>query len=201
MDHPSARAFLLSVSVFTCVIMHVWETITEFHYSPESQEDTGLPEWFLPFLLLQWGAASVRTAPSFQSSFVDTLVDWYIKPRSSIQWWNHFVFYAREDDEQWREIFRLPYQLFQEVVDIVREYLQQKDIPEQLGRFPGRVFSVEKKVGIAVMLLASGNITLQTHLGVGDLLSQSFCTSLLDLFASMHQIVFVGLKLKQLFKR
>ncbi|MCO5615136.1 hypothetical protein L7F22_069425 [Adiantum nelumboides] len=111
----------------------------------------------MPLLLLQWGAASARRVPRFQSQFTHGSVQWYIKPGSSIHWWNHFVFYAREDDERWRELFRLPYQLFQQVVEIVREALQQGDIPPQLSHLPGKLFSVEKKMGIAIMVLASGN--------------------------------------------
>ncbi|MCO5584669.1 hypothetical protein L7F22_038600 [Adiantum nelumboides] len=81
---------------------------------------------------------------------------WYIKHRS-IHSWNHFVFHARADDERWREMFRLPYQLFTSLVQLVRNDINQKSIPKPLSHIPGRIWTAEKKVGLVIMLLSSGN--------------------------------------------
>ncbi|MCO5612795.1 hypothetical protein L7F22_067065 [Adiantum nelumboides] len=55
------------------------------------------------------------------------------------------------------EMFRLPYQLFISLVQLVRDDIHQKPIPEPLSHIPGRIWTAEKKVGLAIMLLSSGN--------------------------------------------
>ncbi|MCO5554513.1 hypothetical protein L7F22_008042 [Adiantum nelumboides] len=159
MDPSHARIVVVVMTAIIAAIKQMWDTICNLQADGDidGDHDQVLESFVMPFLLLQWGAASARKVPQFQTQFVKSNVNWYIKPRSSIHWWNHFVFYAREDDERWRELFRLPYQLFQEVVEFVRDDLQQKEIPESLAKVPGRVFSIEKKVGIAIMVLASRN--------------------------------------------
>ncbi|MCO5606772.1 hypothetical protein L7F22_060962 [Adiantum nelumboides] len=139
--------------------MQMWEALSSTEdennsvRQPQEIDDSMVPS----FTLLQWGTACAKKVPRYQHNFAEDTIQWYIKPRSSIHWWNHFVFYAHEDDERWRELFRLPYLLFEEVVQYVRDDLQQKNIPPQLAQLPGRLFSVEKKVGIAIMVLASSN--------------------------------------------
>ncbi|MCO5599616.1 hypothetical protein L7F22_053722 [Adiantum nelumboides] len=82
---------------------------------------------------------------------------WYVKPRSTIHWWNHFVFHARVDDERWREMFCLTYHMFTSLVQLVRNDINQKPIPEPLSHIPGRIWTAEKKVGLAIMLLSLAN--------------------------------------------
>ncbi|MCO5600630.1 hypothetical protein L7F22_054745 [Adiantum nelumboides] len=54
-------------------------------------------------------------------------------------------------------MFRLPYQLFTSLVHLVCDDIHQKPIPEPLSHIPGRIWTAEKKLGLAIMLLSSGN--------------------------------------------
>lgn len=80
----------------------------------------------------------------------------YMRPRS-LHWWNHHVGFAKEDDPRYADVFRLPVGLFTTVCSLVREDMQQGDIPMSLRNVEGRLISVEKQVAIAVMRLTSGN--------------------------------------------
>ncbi|MCO5599436.1 hypothetical protein L7F22_053540 [Adiantum nelumboides] len=159
MDPRHAQLLIAAMSSIIPPIMQMWEALSSTEDEnnsvgqPQEIDDNMVPS----FTLLQWGTACAKKVPRYQHNFAEDTIQWYIKPRSSIHWWNHFVFYAHEDDERWRELFRLPYLLFEEVVQYVRDDLQRKNIPPQLAQLPGRLFSVEKKVGIAIMVLASGN--------------------------------------------
>eukprot|EP00250_Pteridium_aquilinum_P015991 c22876_g1_i1 orf=80-1522(+) len=82
--------------------------------------------------------------------------DSYMKPRT-LHWWNHYVGFAREDDLDYVDVFRLPVGFFTTVCDICRDDMQQGEIPMSLRCVEGRLMSVERQVAIAVMRLATGN--------------------------------------------
>ncbi|MCO5614990.1 hypothetical protein L7F22_069277 [Adiantum nelumboides] len=99
---------------------------------------------------------------------VGRLTHYYVKPRA-IDWWNFYVMATRGDDQRFKEVFRLPVSLLQQVSSFLYEHLCQRDIPEALMSISGRVISVEKMVAIAILRLASGArlIEIGEHLGVG----------------------------------
>ncbi|KAH9293253.1 hypothetical protein KI387_041543 [Taxus chinensis] len=82
--------------------------------------------------------------------------EWYVKPRS-LHWWNHYIFEVKCDDQRFRNIFRLPYELFESLCESLHEDLSQGDIPFSfVTSIKSRVFPVEKQVAIAVLRLSSG---------------------------------------------
>lgn len=92
----------------------------------------------------------------------------YMKPRT-IHWWNHHVCFAREDDQSFSEIFRLPVGLFTTICSLCQEDMRQGEIPPSLRHVEGRIMSVERQVAIAVMRLTTGNTfkTVSELLGCG----------------------------------
>lgn len=80
----------------------------------------------------------------------------YMKPRT-LHWWNHHVGFAKEDDPNYADVFRLPVGFFTTICGICREDMQQGDIPMSLRHVEGRLMSVERQVAIAVMRLTTGN--------------------------------------------
>lgn len=82
--------------------------------------------------------------------------DSYMKPRA-LHWWNHYVGFAREDDPDYVDVFRLPVGFFTTVCSLCRDDMQQGEIPMSLRCVEGRIMSVERQVAIAVMRLVTGN--------------------------------------------
>ena len=97
----------------------------------------------------------------------DTISEFYVKPRS-LEWWNRYVMAIRGDEAYFQEVFRLPLQLFQDLSDLLREELQQGDIPASLTQVSGRLIPVQKQVAIALLRLASGArlIEIGEHFGL-----------------------------------
>ncbi|MCO5590796.1 hypothetical protein L7F22_044771 [Adiantum nelumboides] len=120
--------------------------------------DTGaMDNQVLSVIPILWASAAICKRARYEVSNGDIGPSWYMKPRSTIHWWNHFVFHTEADDERWQEMFRMPYTLFTSLVTLVGDDIRQQAIPQQLARIPGRVWSTEKKVAMAILLLASGN--------------------------------------------
>ncbi|MCO5604333.1 hypothetical protein L7F22_058498 [Adiantum nelumboides] len=103
-----------------------------------------------------------------QERSIGRLTHYYVKPRA-IDWWNFYVMATRGDDHRFKEVFRLPISLLQQVSSFLYDHLCQRDIPEAFKSISGRVISVEKMVAIAILRLASGArlIEIGEHLGVG----------------------------------
>ncbi|MCO5577680.1 hypothetical protein L7F22_031512 [Adiantum nelumboides] len=80
----------------------------------------------------------------------------YMKPRT-VHWWNHHVGFAREDDPDYTDVFRLPVGFLTTICGLCKDDMQQGEIPVSLRCVEGRIFSVERQVAIAVMRLATGS--------------------------------------------
>lgn len=98
----------------------------------------------------------------------DTISPYYVEPRS-LHWWNHYVQVTSVNDARFRDLFRLPIALFQNLCDLLNDQLRQGDIPLPLASIRGRLISVEKQVALSVLRLASGTrtIELSEHFGLG----------------------------------
>ncbi|MCO5551758.1 hypothetical protein L7F22_005261 [Adiantum nelumboides] len=72
------------------------------------------------------------------------------------------------DDHRFKEVFRLPIFLLQQVSSFLYKHPCQRDIPEAFKSISGRVILVEKMVAITILRLASGARLIETgeHLGV-----------------------------------
>lgn len=78
-----------------------------------------------------------------QYGSVGSITGFYVKPRS-LDWWNHYVLASRGDDIRFRELFRLPIALFEQLSDLLRVQLEQGPIPPSLATVSGRLISLEK---------------------------------------------------------
>ncbi|MCO5550743.1 hypothetical protein L7F22_004273 [Adiantum nelumboides] len=165
------RAVLSSLNALMCALLHEWEILNS-KGSPsatilDEDDDMDFDAFVTPFLTLMWASASLHRIPRYHGTYSSIVGKRYIKPRSTINWFNHFAFHAHADEERWREIFKLPLNPFVGLCNLVREDVQQGNIHVELRNFPGRVFSVERKVAICVMVLASTN----THYHVANIFS------------------------------
>ncbi|MCO5609337.1 hypothetical protein L7F22_063563 [Adiantum nelumboides] len=113
--------------------------------APETEDDSSIDIAMCSMPLILAGS-TVSPRPRYAGGTLAPEHGWYVKPRSTIHWWNHFVFHASADDERWREMFRLPYQLFTSLVQLVRDDINQKPIPEPLSYIPGCIWTAEKKI-------------------------------------------------------
>ncbi|MCO5606107.1 hypothetical protein L7F22_060294 [Adiantum nelumboides] len=144
------QLMLWTMNAMMSALLHEWEALQmgPSHTSQLEDEETEFADFITPILPLLWAGSAVRHTPRYQGTFNNALGQWYIKPRSSIHWRNHFVIHAHADDERWREIFKLPNDLFMCVSDLVSEDIQQGNIPTRFQKLPGKIFTVEKKVAI-----------------------------------------------------
>ncbi|MCO5604797.1 hypothetical protein L7F22_058969 [Adiantum nelumboides] len=119
--------------------------------------------FLLAYLNVCYGIKLSQLAQEFCS-----ISEFYVKPRS-LDWWNHYVSALQGDDQCFKEIFRLPVSIFQQLSQLLREHLQQGAIPELLARVIWQILLVEKHVAIALLRLASGSrlIDIGEHFGVG----------------------------------
>ncbi|KAH9320546.1 hypothetical protein KI387_015185 [Taxus chinensis] len=140
MWHVSKKHKIHSTKSVACSNVQIEDDVNVELYAITSQQENMILETELSNL--PWGVRNQG--------------EWYVKPRS-LHWWNHYIFKVKYDDERFRNIFRLPYALFESLCDSLREDLSQGDIPFSLANsIKGRVFPVEKQVAIAVLRLASG---------------------------------------------
>ncbi|MCO5586704.1 hypothetical protein L7F22_040646 [Adiantum nelumboides] len=80
---------------------------------------------------------------------------WYVKPRS-LHWWPNYELWCAEENNRFREFFRLPQALFDQLEELLHDFLVQGDIPAPLLRVRGRAFNVDRKIAVALMRLATG---------------------------------------------
>ncbi|MCO5607538.1 hypothetical protein L7F22_061735 [Adiantum nelumboides] len=159
------RAILSSLNALMCALLHEWKCLHSTGSHSATIVDDDDDTFVAPFLLLMWASAYAHRIPRYHGTYSSIVGQWYIKPQSTIDWFNHFSFHAHADEERWREIFKLPLNLFIGLCNLVHEDVQQGDILVGWRNFPGRVFSVERKVAICVMVLASRN----THYHVANI--------------------------------
>lgn len=130
-------------------------------------------------LILAWVSAEINhllmeLAAERPSTF-------YVKPRSE-DWWNHYVRATRGDDARFKEVFRLPLSLLQNLCTLLHDQLQQGPIPAPLATISSRLISVEKHVAVGVLRLASGTrlFEISEHFGLGKSTISKIVNEFLD---------------------
>ncbi|MCO5582679.1 hypothetical protein L7F22_036578 [Adiantum nelumboides] len=83
----------------------------------------------------------------------------YVKSRT-LKWWKYYAGFVQGDEQRLKSIFKLPLTLFENLVELPREQLQQGKIPESFVSIQGRVLSVEKQVAIGIFCLATSTSTM-----------------------------------------
>ncbi|MCO5571394.1 hypothetical protein L7F22_025134 [Adiantum nelumboides] len=110
------RAVLSSLNALMCALLHEWESLhsTGSHSATIVDEDGDMDfkTFVAPFLPLMWASTFTHRIPRYHGTYSSIVVQWYIKPRSTIDWFNHFAFHAHADEERWQEIFKIPLNLF-----------------------------------------------------------------------------------------